>query len=208
MGENAIYKGQSIKIGTCESMYYLRFDQAKLVTPKEGNVDPVKDGLAGEIRFRFPWPDEDHLEPGAFDDHSRGLSLDVPLPEGIQHNNVQFRAPGYVVSLPCPEFEQGPGSDHGLTIHQNAHPGTLRIVQQKFVDGQLHTVCACGGCGAMFRYGTLKDVQPILSNLRSEYARQQAKIDSRATAKEEITRAKFKDQVADRIEAGYRMGEK
>jgi hypothetical protein len=54
MGEYALYKGQQIKIGTCETMYYLRADQAHLVTPLPGNVDPIKD--ADEIRFRFPSP--------------------------------------------------------------------------------------------------------------------------------------------------------
>ena len=75
MGEYAMFQGEQIKMGTCEQMYYLRADQAHLVKPLEGNVDPIKD--AGEIRFRFPFPDEDHVPPGEFNDYDRTVVLDV-----------------------------------------------------------------------------------------------------------------------------------
>jgi hypothetical protein len=58
MGEYARYNGSDIKIGTCEDMYYLRADQAHLVTaPVDGMLDPIK--YAAQIRFRFPFPEED-----------------------------------------------------------------------------------------------------------------------------------------------------
>ena len=39
MGEYAIRKsdGESIKIGTCEDMYYLRYEDRFKVTPEEGS---------------------------------------------------------------------------------------------------------------------------------------------------------------------------
>lgn len=73
MGENASYQGQEIKIGTCENMYYLRADQAHLVTALPGNLDPVK--RADAIRFRFPFPDEDHIAPGDFRDYGRTVTV-------------------------------------------------------------------------------------------------------------------------------------
>ena len=75
MGEYATRKdiGERIKIGTCESMYYLRADQAREVYAEPGNVDPIADAAA--IRFRFPFPDEDGIEPGNFDDHARHMRI-------------------------------------------------------------------------------------------------------------------------------------
>lgn len=75
MGEYAIRKSDNveIKIGTCEEMYYLRFEDRFAVTHKPGNVDPVAD--AGELRFRLPFPDEDDLKPGEYQDYNRGLRL-------------------------------------------------------------------------------------------------------------------------------------
>lgn len=74
MGEYARYHGEEIKIGTCEDMYYLRFDQRLQVQPLRGNVDPFADGDA--LRWRFPWPNEDHVKPGAFEDYHKGV---VPM---------------------------------------------------------------------------------------------------------------------------------
>ena len=65
MGEYAKFQGQSIKIGTCENMYYLRADQAAMVQPESGNVDPIRDRES--LRFRFPFPDEDNVLPGEFE---------------------------------------------------------------------------------------------------------------------------------------------
>jgi hypothetical protein len=68
MGEYGTYLGNNIKIGTCEDMYYLRADQRHLV--KAAALHDLTD-----IRFRFPFPDEDHRQPGDFDDYDRGLTV-------------------------------------------------------------------------------------------------------------------------------------
>jgi len=75
MGEYAIRKsgGQEVKIGTCEQMYYLRFEDREKVEHLSGNVDPVKD--CGELRFRLPFPDEDDIAIGEYKNYSRGLCL-------------------------------------------------------------------------------------------------------------------------------------
>ena len=43
MGEYAKYNNQEIKIGTCETMYYLRYEDRHKVKALKGNVDPVRD---------------------------------------------------------------------------------------------------------------------------------------------------------------------
>lgn len=81
MGEYARYGGDTIKIGTCEDMYYLRADQRHMVGKLPGSVSPWEAGL----RLRFPWPDEDGQAPGSFEPF-RGLVLDgAEPPEGLVH---------------------------------------------------------------------------------------------------------------------------
>ena len=46
-----------IKIGTCEDMYYLRHSQCHEIVPEAGSLNPAQHD--GELRFRFPFPDED-----------------------------------------------------------------------------------------------------------------------------------------------------
>lgn len=64
MGEYAMYKGSEVKIGTCECMYYLRWEQRYDVKPIPGNVNPSFD--IESIWFRAPRKSEDGYEPGEF----------------------------------------------------------------------------------------------------------------------------------------------
>lgn len=75
MGEYAKRKsdGAKIKIGTCEDMYYIRFEDRFKVLPLEGSVDISRN--PEDSRFRLPFPDEDGIEPGEYEDYNRALRL-------------------------------------------------------------------------------------------------------------------------------------
>lgn len=205
MGEYARYRGEEIKIGTCENMYYLRADHAHLVEALHGNVDPVKD--AGEIRFRFPFPEEDELEPGQFDDAFRKHTVrgfGVPAEWEFEHYSVQFRADaGYLVSLPCPEGPNGDSPEY--RIARNGFQGAVHIVQQRLWEGRMVTVCECGGCRAKFRLETLEMAEPVIVALRSE-ADEQNRVALRNDTPGNAAVADRIHQLADRITAGYVEG--
>lgn len=180
MGEYAKYKGESVKIGTCESMYYLRADQRFMVQAERGNVDPSSsDALS--IRFRFPFPDEDKVEPGQFENYGRALAVHgLTAPVGVEHYKVQFVASaGYNVCLPCPEGPQvlelplngGKMSVDlkGLNIQRNGFSGAVKLVQQKLLaDGRLVPVCECGGCGSAWRLEDPSDIEALVVAIRAE----------------------------------------
>ena len=149
MGEYATYQGQVIKIGTCEEMYYLRADQRHLV------ADYTFDAAD---RFRFPFPDEDHIEPGRFVDYDRGLRIPRwRLPTDFEgHGMVQLCSrTGYVLCIPCPEQYGQPETSielpDGLRIGRHGFIGHPKVVQQKVVDEMLVTVISCGACGSKWR---------------------------------------------------------
>lgn len=196
MGEYAVYQGRSIKIGTCESMCYLRADQRHLVSGYDFSADVLK-----AIRFRFPWPHEDGIRPGDFDypEHTEEIP-GAAVPAGVDHYTMQFRAEaGFVVSLPCPEQGRegvisltSDGSDHAYRVHANGRRGgAVNLVEQRYWDGLLVIVAQCGGCGCRWRYETWADAEPVVVALRS-YADQQSG-----------DRATFLHIVADRITEGY-----
>ena len=68
MGEYAKLKttGEEVKIGTCENMYYLRFEDRYKV---------VYDLSFDNYRFRLPFVDEDNIDIGNYNDYDRGLDL-------------------------------------------------------------------------------------------------------------------------------------
>lgn len=190
MGEYALYNGERIKIGTCESLYYLRADQAHLVKPVKGSINPLEDLDA--IRFRFPFPNEDDIAPGCFSDAFKSQGIyGVPVPVGVEHNRVQFTSTrGYLASLVCPEVSLKDGCKH---IARNGNPGPVRIVQQRFWQGKLVLVCECGGCGAAYRLETLADAQPVIDHCIEQ------SLDTRLGESNQL----YWGQIAGRIKAGY-----
>jgi hypothetical protein len=173
MGEYARFSGTSIKIGTCESMYYLRADQARMVEPESGSVDPVRD--AEHIRFRFPFPDEDAIAPGGFEDYNRRIRLDgmrPPAELAEDHYSVQFHHDhGYNLSVRCPESV--PNTDaygmrvelpDGLVVHRNGFRGAVFLSQQVYHEGMLVPVLSCA-CGMAWRLCTLEDAADLLAAL-------------------------------------------
>jgi hypothetical protein len=163
MSEEALYHGEKIKIGTCEDMYYLRADQAHLVTAMLKNYDPVRD--AEKIRFRFPFPQEDNIPPGGFSDPFYGLGVyGVEVPDDVEHGMIQFRADkGLLVSLPCPYSPEGKAAPYHVAF--NGFGGPVKIVQQRLFRGQLVLVCQCGCCGRAYRYPVLADAESLVNAL-------------------------------------------
>lgn len=194
MGEYAKHNGETIKIGTCEDMYYLRADQRHLVTKEPNSLDVNDEEILSEIRFRFPFPEEDSFGPGEYEDHSKGVSIwGCAMPKGFSHYSVQFTAlAGYVTSLPCPE---GESASHGLTVHRNGFQGAVKVVQQKFVDGEWWTVCKCGGCGAKFRLDAEMGIS--LAQHMADTARDYL-------AKKDEQRAAYWIKMSNRVLDGYR----
>jgi|SRR5215216_7670035 len=199
MGEYAKYNGQEIKIGSCEDMMYLRADQAMKVQPVYGSVDPAR--RADKIRFRFPWPGEDHIAPGAFDDYDKTVAvpgLEVPADFG-DHCRVQFVARrGYNVMLPCPESKEGKENDQ---IRRNGFAGAVKIAQQRLVGDLLVLICECGGCGARYRLPTLEDAEPVIVAIRTT-ADRRAKLEGTSIDCGGPSAAWW-HKIADRILAGY-----
>lgn len=217
MGEYATIDGKSVKIGTCEDLYYLRADQAHRVEAENGSVDPMDEEHRKSIRFRFPFPDEDHIEPGCFKDYNRGLALTVPnLPPEIDHATLQFKARpygtphdaiggGYLVSLPCPNDSS---VTDGPRIARNGVVGTVRLVQQAYRNGYLAVVCECVACGRKFNLPTAKEAAPIAEACVKEAEREMRSAEQLRNRghdpKWHEERAEFWTTVGRRVLAGYR----
>jgi hypothetical protein len=137
MGEYAKFQGHSVKIGTCENMYYLRWDQKTWVVREEGSINPYGQGMAGMIRFRFPFPDEDHVRPGDFGPYNRGVPIECPVPVDVSHNRN------------CKSAD------------------LCAITQQKHVAGVLMTICRCESCHVPYRLEGPEERDPLIDAVRT-----------------------------------------
>jgi len=77
MGEYAKLKttGEEFKIGTCENMYYLRFEDRYKI---------VYDSSFTGCRFRLPFVDEDNVGIGNYNNYDRGIDLIPKYDEDIK----------------------------------------------------------------------------------------------------------------------------
>jgi hypothetical protein len=228
MGEDARRKsdGQSVKIGTCESMYYLRFDQRgdvaypwPALTDSEDNLDP--------FLYRFPDPREDGTLPGEYEGAWGGVKLSIKgfwntFGDKVDHYTIQATDTGklgYLFNLPCPEgnpelYRNEMGQ--GPRVGRNGGTTTVTITAQRWFAGRLVLVVQCAACRHSIRLTELADVQPILDELKrqGDHHRQQADyylLGGRDTSGEvraqlkanELKSAAYWDEVAARIVAGY-----
>jgi hypothetical protein len=143
MGEYVNFRGHHVKLGTCEDLYYARYEQIKEALPfcskLEGNMEPreylePKNGF----RYRFPFPDEDNTPMGNFKECHKGFSLPVP-------NSII--------------------SELGISFGQTAVPSTvpLEIVQQKIFNGRLITIIYCEGNREKYRIETLERFEQVIA---------------------------------------------
>ena len=179
MGEYVKLNDQIIKLGTCENLYYARFDQIKdnlaLMTKVDGNDEPSgylepKNGY----RYRFPFPDEDDRKLGEYEKHDRGVLIGVSyeILAEVKHDTISkvtdcqggYNVVHYVTCPADPEFIP--------TCNLRTVLAPVEIVQQKQIDGQLWTVCRCGWCHQLFRLSkeqAQKLCDCILEQYKDEY---------------------------------------
>ena len=168
MGEYAKFRGQEIKIGTCESMYYLRYEDRHKVEAKSGNVDPANDK---NLFFRLPFPDEDHIEPGNYEDYNRGLRMYQTDERGrcidfnfdgaenfsLNPGSIQLHhASGILFSIPCYHGEKLPEITAGgnkINVFWNGKTHSIELAFVKVTNaGNVVPVVRCMHCGQLWSY--------------------------------------------------------
>lgn len=154
MGEYATRKsdGVEVKIGTCESMYYLRHEDQSKVT-----YQYFEHGL----RYRLPFPDEDSVAVGEYPDHERGLRLyktdengwsEGFIPDGdLEPGLIQLTHPsGLLVNVKCHHGLKLPEGGGDCGTGWNGKSWFFELKAIKAVDGGTRPVYGCRHCRRMW----------------------------------------------------------
>ena len=208
MGEYAKLRGQVLKLGTCEDLYYVRFDDLLNAiragqAEKEPNSAEPAEYLGGAFRFRFPFPNEDDQAPPELGAGNFERGLMVPWPGGVvddaEHERVtvglhpkgeEFAYRRWA-GLPCPQDPKAPAD-----LWRGGESGRrLQLCQQRPIEGALWAVVRCPWCGNAWRLPPAEgeilasaieaENQPRAQDLAGEGAR------------------RYMREVAERIRAGY-----
>ena len=171
MGQYIKFKDEEVKIGTCESCYYVTFDQMKQLT-ETGQLKDCGDGdgdsyikLDSGYRFRFPFPDEKNIQPFSFSDPDKGFLIQIPKSLGIEIGHSEmFRRLGFKdsntphylefgVNLPCVQDTEQKNVNFRKWNFQDSL--IFEVVQQKYCTQEgkaiLSTCVRCPYCGSVSR---------------------------------------------------------
>lgn len=159
MGEYAKYGTQRIKIGTCESMYYLRYEDRHKVAKEANSLDA---GTELNLFWRLPFPDEDGIQPGGYRDYRRGLGLYRQGPAGAEWFSdettasnpglIQLRhESGLLVNVPCYHGEKLPELGEGAKAFWNEKGHFYELAHLKNTEAGVFPVIRCQWCAKMWR---------------------------------------------------------
>lgn len=176
MGEYAkrIIDDKYVKIGTCDSMYYCRYEQK----------DDVDYGYPTDNFFwRIPTPEEDYISVGDFDyplfkghlipcllrlNTYRLSSEDISFMIS-EYGTLQMKdeTSGLIVSLKCPHgfpvdrcgFKKG--GDFVKGMFYNGYQSPIYLYALKNEDKELRVVARCASCGAMWSFSFSEIVNAI-----------------------------------------------
>jgi hypothetical protein len=158
MGEYAKrLDGVLVKIGTCENMYYLRWEDKNKVEPEEGS------GYG--TRYRLPFPDEDILRPGEYKDSFRGYPLPYEFEDTLDAESREYmiRDPGTIqltqtlgllINVPCYHALKLPDlGDARIFWNGKALHFELSMIREDKAtpDRLLHPVVRCKACSNEWR---------------------------------------------------------
>lgn len=200
----------NIKLGTCEDLYYARLSQVQALQGAEEYRNPVNG-----FRYRFPFPEEDDVAVGEYEDYDKGLLIfldlvnapklwNLLLDEDWNHQRLSHSANyrgvcNVNISLPCPLSHDLPLDTKVIELSLNGASKAIVLQQQKQVDGQVWIVVACPYCGAKVRLEPeyAEEVAACLEETAKHHDKN--RIDNNGGA--------YWREVARRILEGYRQGE-
>lgn len=174
MGEYANRKkdGKRIKIGTCEALYYLRYDQRNEVNYDFGQY---------EWFWRIPTPEEDHLKPGEFEFTPLHSGKYVPyelalksysMPDEIKHKiceheglmQVKNESCGLLANIPCYHGLALPEDVKNVHFFWNGRSDCLYLAYLKNKERELYITTKCKACGSMLSW-TFNEIEPLMKSL-------------------------------------------
>lgn len=150
MGEYIQIGQNTVKIGTCEDLYYTTYEKlakaVKLGAKQVPGNDEPRNYLKEEQgnRYRFPFPDEANLPIGYDYDPFRAITLQIP--RELDLNIIGDH-------LNCQKLNENGGFRGWL----------VELVQERLIKGKLLPVFKCSSCGAKFRIEKLEMIKLITS---------------------------------------------
>lgn len=164
--------GVEVKIGTCECMYYLRYDRRKHVDYDFGSYSWL---------WRIPTPDEDQIKDGEYEfggllydgkyiPYRLGLIYDIP--EDIVSEIVKYKGNmqlhddrcGLLVNMPCYHGLKLPENTADMNFHWNGKSECIYLSFLKNDEKELKIGTACKLCRSQLIW-SFTEIAPLMNSL-------------------------------------------
>jgi hypothetical protein len=165
MGEYAFRKSdkKEVKIGTCETMYYLRWDNRNDIVYPHNWLD---------VSFRLPFPDEDSVPIGEYVEYNRCIPLInySPISELDNGRLVLSHVSGVQINVPCyhgcaADIDEDMFQPVTTWPHAKVQPSfSLMRVKQSQDFNKLCPVIKCNWCDYAYYSSTWQDILPFITD--------------------------------------------
>lgn len=153
-----------IKIGTCESMYYLRYEDRLKVLAIQNSLNPA---TTKNLFWRLPFPDEDTIPIGQYGDYHRGErlydsnSLDYKLPESPTGILQMHHQSGLLINVECYHGNKLPEGSKDISVAWNGKSFFSELAHIKNTENGILPIVRCRFCDEIWR-STWENVLPFL----------------------------------------------
>ena len=171
--------GEHVKIGTCECMYYLRYEDRNKVSPLPGSLNP---NTELNLYWRLPFPDEDRLLPGEYEEYKRGLRLYKMVPDGRGREwaedftlsdegddlnpgiiQLHHKEAGLLLNVPCYHGMKLPEVGPGMKAFWNGKGHSFELSSVKNTSEGVLPIIRCRHCGNAW-LSTWEEVLPYVGD--------------------------------------------
>lgn len=142
--------GVEVKIGTCENMYYLRYENRAQVSKLSNSLDP---NTELNLRWRLPFPDEDHIKTGEYHEYNRGYELNgySDPDNATDTGTMQLFKFGMLLNVRCYHGEKLPEDTKEINIHWNGKQAFYVLSMIKNTEEGIFPIIECKACRNMWR---------------------------------------------------------
>jgi hypothetical protein len=147
VSEYAIFKDRLVKLGTSSHCYYIRYEDRQKVHPLPNNIDYSNDF---DLYFRLPYPSEDSLKIGEYQDPDRVYMLHGFAVERADRHAGMIQLnheSGLHINIVCYHGLKLPNGSKEMVSFWNHKESFFALCAIKNTQAGLKAVVRCKFCG-------------------------------------------------------------
>jgi hypothetical protein len=153
MSEYAVYEDKLVKLATGSYFHYIRYEDRLKVKPQIDNINCTK---KLNLYWRLPYPDEDNIKIGEYQDPNRVYPLHGFAVEGSDRHAGMlqlYHESGLIINVVCHHGIKLPKGSREMQAFWNRKAPFYALCAVKNTPAGLKAVVKCQFCGRAWKTG-------------------------------------------------------